>query len=99
MLSKNFCMTYWLSNSVVLILKYQVLVTKTQYDSEKRSPEKKTEGVGKNISITSRLIKKTSYNTKIRKIENKITSIARLVIIVLNTKATEIKNKIPKITK
>lgn len=92
-------MTYWLSNSVVLILKYQVLVTKTQYDSEKRSPEKKTEGVGKNISITSRLIKKTSYNTKIRKIENKITSIARLVIIVLNTKATEIKNKIPKITK
>ena len=99
MLSKNFCMTYWLSNSVVLILKYQVLVTKTQYDSEKRSPEKKTEGVGKNISTTSRLITKTSYNTKIRKIENKITSIARLVIIVLNTKATEIKNKIPKITK
>lgn len=92
-------MTYWLSNSVVLILKYQVLVTKTQYDSEKRSPEKKTEGVGKNISTTSRLITKTSYNTKIRKIENKITSIARLVIIVLNTKATEIKNKIPKITK
>lgn len=92
-------MTYWLSKSVVLILKYQVLVTKTQYDSEKRSPEKKTEGVGKNISTTSRLIKKTSYNTKIRKIENKITSIARLVIIVLNTKATEIKNKIPKITK
>ena len=33
------------------------------------------------------------------KIENKITSIARLVIIVLNTKATKIKNKIPKITK
>ena len=92
-------MTYWLSKSVVLILKYQVLVTKTQYDSEKRSPEKKTEGVGKNISTTSRLIKKTSYNTKIMKIENKITSIARLVIIVLNTKATEIKNKIPKITK
>ena len=99
MLSKKLCITYWLSNSVVLILKYQVLVTKTQYDSEKRSPEKKTEGVGKNISTTSRLIKKTSYNTKIMKIENKITSIARLVIIVLNTKATEIKNKIPKITK
>ena len=99
MLSKKLCMTYWLSKSVVWILKYQVLVTKTQYDSEKRSPEKKTEGVGKNISTTSRLIKKTSYNTKIRKIENKITSIARLVIIVLNTKATEIKNKIPKITK
>ena len=99
MLSKKLCMTYWLSKSVVLILKYQVLVTKTQYDSEKRSPEKKTEGVGKNISTTSRLIKKTSYNTKIMKIENKITSIAGLVIIVLNTKATEIKNKIPKITK
>lgn len=92
-------MTYWLSKSVVLILKYQVLVTKTQYDSEKRSPEKKTEGVGKNISTTSRLIKKTNYNTEIMKIENKITSIVRLVIIVLNTKATEIKNKIPKITK
>lgn len=92
-------MTYWLSNSVVLILKYQVLVTKTQYDSEKRSPEKKTEGVGKNISTTSRLIKKTNYNTEIMKIEKKITSIVRLVIIVLNTKATEIKNKIPKITK
>lgn len=92
-------MTYWLSKSVVLILKYQVLVTKTQYDSEKRSPEKKTEGVGKNISTTSRLIKKTNYNTEIMKIEKKITSIVRLVIIVLNTKATEIKNKIPKITK
>lgn len=92
-------MTYWLSKSVVLILKYQVLVTKTQYDSEKRSPEKKTEGVGKNISTTSRLIEKTNYNTEIMKIENKITSIVRLVIIVLNTKATEIKNKIPKITK
>ena len=84
---------------MVLILKYQVLVTKTQYDSEKRSPEKKTEGVGKNISTTSRLIEKTNYNTEIMKIENKITSIVRLVIIVLNTKATEIKNKIPKITK
>ena len=92
-------MSYWLSKSVVLILKYQVLVTKTQYDSEKRSPEKKTEGVGKNISTTSRLIKKTNYNTEIMKIENKITSIVILVIIVLNTKATEIKNKIPKITK
>ena len=92
-------MTYWLSKSVVWILKYQVLVTKTQYDSEKRSPEKKTEGVGKNISTTSRLIKKTNYNTEIMKIEKKITSIVRLVIIVLNTKATEIKNKIPKITK
>ena len=92
-------MTYWLSKSVVWILKYQVLVTKTQYDSEKRSPEKKIEGVGKNISTTSRLIKKTNYNTEIMKIENKITSIVRLVIIVLNTKATEIKNKIPKITK
>ena len=92
-------MTYWLSKSVVWILKYQVLVTKTQYDSEKRSPEKKTEGVVKNISTTSRLIKKTNYNTEIMKIENKITSIVRLVIIVLNTKATEIKNKIPKITK
>ena len=92
-------MTYWLSKSVVWILKYQVLVTKTQYDSEKRSSEKKTEGVGKNISTTSRLIKKTNYNTEIMKIENKITSIVRLVIIVLNTKATEIKNKIPKITK
>ena len=42
------------------------------------------------------MIKKTDYNTKIREIENTISSITGLVTsTVLNIKATEIVNKIP----
>ena len=48
------------------------------------------------IPSTSGMIKKTDYNTKIREIENTISSITGLVTsTVLNIKATEIVNKIP----
>ena len=66
--------------SMLLILRYhRLLVTKTQYDSDKQSLEKKIEDVDKKITYTTGLFKKTDYNTEITEIENKIPSATRLV--------------------
>ena len=76
-----------------------ILVTKTQYGSDKEGLERKIKDVGRNISNTCRLVKKTDCYTKITEIENKIPSVTVLVnTAVLDTKATEIENKIPDIT-
>ena len=76
-----------------------ILVTKTQYGSDKEGLERKIKDVCRNISNTWRLVKKTDCYTKITEIENKIPSVTVLVnIAVLDTKATEIENKIPDIT-
>ena len=56
------------------------LVSKTQYDSEKRNIKKKFKDADEKIRNTSILVsKKTNLNTKIRKIENKTHSVTGLV--------------------
>ena len=42
------------------------LVTKTQYDSDKKDLEKRIEGVDKEVLNTNGLVRDTKYNTKIR---------------------------------
>ena len=55
------------------------LSTKTQYDSSKRDFEKKVDDIDKKIPNTSRLDKKTYYNTKLTEIENNIPSVTEIV--------------------
>ena len=77
------------------------LVTKTQYDSDKESLEKKFDDMDKKIPNTSGLDNKTGYNTKIdmADIESRIPSITGVVTTAsLSTKTTGIENTISDIT-
>ena len=69
MLSKN-CMINWLSKSILLILRWQILKgglvnkKKKQYDSDNQGLEKKIEDTDEKISNTSGLVKKNSLQYK-----------------------------------
>ena len=74
------------------------LVTKRWYDSDKKNIEKRIEVVDKEISNTNGLIKKTVYNTdwnqEIIEIENKISSVTGLVLLLLSMQKQEKLKKI-----
>ena len=70
-------------------MKIAVLFLKTKYDRDESEIENE-------IPDTSGLVKKTDYNAKITKIEDKIPSICSLAI---NAALTAVENKIPNINR
>ena len=67
------------------------LVTKTQFDSDKQSLEKKISDVNQKIPNTRGLVKKTDSNKKCKETSNEISNITGLVTtIVPNAKGLEI---------
>ena len=76
-------MMNWLVTKVnaIKVLSANVLVSKTQYSSDKQNLEKIIKGVNKKMVYTSGLVKKTDLNNKITETENQITSITCLVTI------------------
>ena len=64
-------MINWSPNSMLLILRYQVLVDQLL----KHRFEEKTEDVDKKLPNTNGLVKKNDYTTKVTEPDNKIPSV------------------------
>ena len=69
-------------------------VLKTKYETDKSGLEKKISNADKKIPDTSRLFKKTDYNSKVSEIESKIPSISGLATTFALTK---VENEIPNV--
>ena len=78
MLAKRLCMINCLSNSMLLILRYQVLVDYSLILISKVLSER-LKILSKRYPILMRFFKKTDYSTKIKEIENKITYFHRFI--------------------
>ena len=69
-------------------------VLKTKYETDKSGLEKKISNADKKIPDTSRLFKKTDYNSKVSEIESKIPSISGLAT---TSALTKVENEIPNV--